>query len=398
MPDPKTCQFFHFFTFSLSFIMKHYFFRGVTRRTHAFSMPVALLCALFLITGWRCEGQAPGQPVKSPPSAPETPKTPTQDIENWHSSGRFFGEEKDLPKGVISETQGNQYPSKVIHFHDDAGKKVKAIREDQFPIKNPLFKLPFPKNPKPHRYRYYLPLIELDDKTGEETLVRVSTVKKLKSFKSLNKYGLEVKEPESATDIIGNPHSSSRYMMSFSGKYFARVEDGSVFYKFAKEKHDSNGKTMSNSLLDCSYLSVYNHTGEVIQELLIPDKLLRSGWISDDGKYLFCQYNVGYIWDEGVSELEIGLLLIDLRTKEVILVDMPELKGYGSARSCSFKGGYFQVEWNEKNFIYLNPYTRTYYKVVYSEEDLKGKKRIDKPFMHYEGLGVDLSKYPKYTY
>lgn len=357
---------------------------------------VRFLFLFMLSLNFGCSGQDAASPPKS---VLELPRDAAPTSQNKHYLSGAYVDKEDLPKGFISETMTDQYPSTTFHFHNDEGKEVKTIREDQFPTNNPIFKLPFLKNTdKQVSWRYYLPLSNFDDKTGRE-LPQISVAEKVKTFNTLRKYGLHVKTPETVTDIVGAPSRSIVVITPPLSRYLVRCEKASVYYRYAKESHDANGNTMSNSLLDCSYISVYNHLGGVVQQILVPDKLIKAGWVSDDGKYLFCDYTLGYIWDEGPSEVAGGFLLIDLSTKVVTLIEIPEFQKYVGGLFGFFADDCFQMQGEGKNFLYLNPYTHTYHTIFFQWEQIKDKKHLlYQSFMPFEGSKIDLSQHQKHTY
>ncbi len=351
------------------------------------------LIMLFALLGIsiECLGQH-----SNPPS--QNPVAPNVNAKLHYWNGTFVNE-KSLPNGVISETVEDQYPSKTFHFHDDRGKEVKAIREDQFPISNPVFELPFPKNTdKNTSSSYFNSLSEFNDKTGkEQPLVSISS--KVNAFKTLKAHNLYVKRPETATDIIGGPLESLNVITPTSGTFLVHCETASIYYKFAKENNDAEGNLISNSLLDCTYITIYDHLGDIMQELLISGKLIKTGLVSDDGKYLFCGYSVGNIWDEGTSTISDGFIMIDLQTKAITPIDIPGFRECSSNISGFFSNDYFQMQCEGTKFLYVNPYTRSYYSVFYEWEKIKGKRSLlYTSFMPFEGLKVDLSQYQKQSY
>lgn len=339
----------------------------------------------------RCLGQHSDQPTQST-------ATPNDSTELHYLRGAFVNE-KSLPKGIISETIEDQYPSKTFHFHDDQGKEVKTIREDQFPIGNPVFKLPFPKNTDKNTASFYFnSLSDFNDITGkEQPLVSISS--KVNAFGALKEYNLYVKRPETATEIIGGPNESLNVVTPPSSKFLVRCERASIYYRFAKENDDAEGNVISNSLLDCTYITIYDHLGEVMQEILIPSKLIKTGLVSDDGKYLFCGYSVGYIWDEGTSAISDGFIMVDLQTKDITPIYIPGLRECSGNISGFFSDDYFQMQCEGIKLLYVNPYTRSYYTVFYEWEKIKDKKSLlYTSFMPFEGLKIDLSKYQKRAY
>lgn len=368
------------------------------------AMPGSFMLVLFFLLGMSggCKGQdttspPPKSTVQIPNNPASSPNNTTSSPENKHYLNATLLEEKDLPKGVISETTTDHYPSKTFHFHNEEGKEVKTIREDQFPNNNPIFKLPFPKDTNwQETGLYYLLLSTFDEKTGKEHR-QVSVAEKIKAFNTLRKYNLQVKAPETATIIIGSPNESMVVVTPPLSQYLVRCETASIYYEYAKETRDADGRIMSNSLLDCSYITVYNHLGEAVRKVLVPDKLIKVGWISDDGKYLFCSYTLGFIGEEGI--VSGAFIVIDLQSQAIIPINIPYFQEYADGISGFFAEGYFQMQCGGKSFLYINPYNRTYYTVLYDREQIKDKRMTRyTSFTPFEGMKIDLSQHQKYTY
>ncbi len=367
-------------------------------------MPGSFMLVLLLGMLGGCQGQdttstPPKSTIQIPNNTTSNSENTTSSPENKHYLNATLLEEKDLPKGVISETTTDRYPSKTFHFHNEDGEEVKTIREDQFPNNNPIFKLPFPKNTNLQEAGlYYLPLSTFDEKTGKEH-PQVSVAEKIRAFNTLRKYNLKVKSPETATIIMGSPNESMEVITPPLSQYLVRCETASIYYGYAEPSYGADDKPVSNSLLDCSYITVYNHLGEVVRKVLVPDKLISVGWISDDGKYLFGGYTFGFVGGEGISGTSGGFMMIDLQTETINPINIPNFEGCSWDVSGFFADGYFQMQCESTKFLYVNPYNRTYYTVLYDQEQIKDKQRNRyTSFTPFEGLKVDLSEHQKYTY
>ena len=136
-----------------------------------------------------------------------------------------------------------------------------------------------------------------------------------------------------------------------------------------------------------------------MQDLLVPDKLIKIGWVSNDGKYLFCGYSVGYIWDEGTNTISDGFIMIDLQTKSITPIEIPNFRACAGDISGFFSNDFFQMQCEGIKFLYVNPYTRSFYTVLYEWEKIKDKRRLlYTSFMPFEGLRVDTSRHQKQSY
>jgi hypothetical protein len=385
----KILPLFHFRCYSED---QHYKAQDTNRyKANAMSRLFFFIFLLFVNTG--CDSQ---NPVNTPSGNTQVNKDEPAPLTSTKSL-------TDIPKGGIIETSTNKYPSKTYHFYDDQGNEVKTIREDQFPVKNPVLNLQFPEPIKETKdYAGRKMLVGFEEKTGKDKPL-ISTAEKVKILGGLSKFHLIVKNPNSATDILG----SKRAFMEWGptpAKRLIHIETAIIFDRNAEVIYpDDSSSPQSNSLLDCSYLSVYDNLGKIEHEKLISNKIINSGWASDDGRFLLCDYSLGYVWDEGFDAVAGSFCMVDFQNNEFIEIDISVYNAYtilgASALYGFFADGYFQMNLSNTEFLYLNPHTRSYFTVNFNKEQVKDKKALaHTSFMPYEGLKIDPLLYPKQSF
>lgn len=286
-------------------------------------------------------------------------------------------------------------------FYDDSGKIVKKIRHDQFESRHPVCRLSV-LSTKTHdslpEYYHVLPLRKDKDSESGARRLNPSVVEELKSLKKL---GIIVKTPEKASVIIGCP-SSERPVISLPAmKYLTTIETTCILDYSAKEIEGQG-----NALVDCSYLTIYNYHGNIIKEILVPDKIVTSATVSDDGNFLMCSYSYTYLWDEGMNIMPEGILIADLNSGKIDYLSKIETKQSLNPGSNLFADNYFQVTignpWSGDSCIrmYINPYDRKYYIKAYGEDRQKSRKPIfpARSFIQFEGVIESPLKFNSFSY
>lgn len=294
---------------------------------------------------------------------------------------------------VLHELQLN--PIREYKFYDQDGRLVKTILQDSFPVGNPIFKLKFAKNEGRENGDYFQPLAEIDWQDGR-VIQRVPKNEIEEQLLDLKKHGLFVKCPQIATRIYGSPLQTLPVITFPSNKYLVTIENASIICDTAAES-----QSKSNSLLDCSYLSIYNNLGEVQSEILIPNKLVLYAMVSDDGKFMVCHSANSYIWDEGVQVNPTGLIIIDLEKKSIVFNrDLQECKIEIS--NALFAEKYFQITFGSPydfcHRLYVNPYNREIYIKNYNQTARHNTIIVGKSFMQYGPEKENLSEFEKSKY
>lgn len=315
-------------------------------------------------------------------------------------------------KSVITQIQDTSLAFDWFRFYDSDGICIKTLRSGQFELKHPIYQLNFPRyDPKDKdyfNYYYFKPLEDINYKTGELTPLANRT-QKAEELQSLSKYGIMVKKPEKATHIIAKLNSGYTYWNELvtqpAGKYLARVENAVIIDAYDALVVSRYDDLTANSLLDCAYVTIFNHLGDVYKEVLIPDKLLRFALVSDDGKYMVCEaYNV--IANETSGGYPISsYLVVDLNTKKIDYLSRPEF-WQASGDDPLFADGYFQITFNTStdtgivtNRLFIDPYSRNLYMKKYLPDTSKNRKVIrGKSFVRYEGIKEDILQFEKFSY
>lgn len=375
---------------------------------------LVLICGL-TVSG--CSGQAPASPetglasTSNPQSAfseqvPVSPETRQDTIIGPPSIQDDEARAHEL-KSVITQIQDTSLAFYWFRFYDSDGQCVKTLRSGQFELKHPIYQLDLPvydpKDKKYYDYYYFKPLEDINYETEELTPL-VNRTKKIQELQSLRKYGMVVKEPEKATHIIAKLNSEYTYQFHMvtqpAGKYLCKVENATVVDDLAWAKiHDY----VKKSLLDCAYITIYNHLGKVYQEVIVPDRYVEFALVSDDGRYLLCETTIVVDDRDGPVE-ETGYLVIDLETNKIDYLSRPEFR-QARAYNIIFADGYFQMTFDifsdieiMSNRLLVHPYSRTFYIKTYLR-DIPDKKLVwGKSFMRYEGIKENIREFKKYNY
>lgn len=309
-------------------------------------------------------------------------------------------------KSVITQIRDTSLAYDWFHFYDAAGRCVKVLRSEQLESKHPIYKLDFPNSiPRGREYfDYFKPLENVNYETGELTPL-VNRAEKIKKLHSLIEYGLTVKSPEKATGIIGNP---DKVYTDWLGqvtqpacRYLSRIENATIIDALAAAQYDD---FLANSLLDCAYITIYNHLGEIYKEVLVPDKLVRVALVSDNGRYLVCEY-YNVISDDTSGGFPVtGYLIVDLETNKIDYMSRPEFRQAESYEPL-FSDGYFQITLNNPdigyvcNRLFIDPFSRSFYIKTYPPDMTRSRKVVrGKSFMLYEGMKEDITQFTKFSY
>jgi hypothetical protein len=313
---------------------------------------------------------------------------------------KLVPEEKPKAKIVSFQPVGGPYYVEYT-FYDTAGNKIKTMRHDEFESRNPVFKLDLPKAPDSMKGILYFDYLVDYSRQEKKTIPKRNAKKIVSELSGLKKYGLTVKNPEKATIITGLIDEKTPFITQPGGKYVTKVESASVLDAYAAETQDT-----SNALLDCSYISVYNFTGEFIKGILIPDKVVDYAIVSDDGKYMACICSYSLVWDEGLDSKPEGVYIVDLVTNKKTYITTPETHGSIFFNSILFADHYFQMSYgnpysgSKVDRLFINPYNKTYFLKNYLAEYKTPRKAIRKAtsFIQFEGMKERIEDFRAYAY
>ncbi len=331
----------------------------------------------FLTVLAQCRGQKenPNATKKDAPTSIVTP------------SPALLKKATEPPKGVIIlKNASYSQDLQEYQFYDDQGKCVKTMKHEQFPIKNPMLKPPFPLFGKKNTYGYnaierpYYPL---------DSLPKSLKLNWLKGFKQ---YGLNVIRPSTADFMVGD---SEKFMDYKNAKYLITAENVSIFAPYSDEAPNQR-ENGNSSLLDCSYITVYNNMGQIRGELLVPNRLIT--WsTSDNEKFILCKAKLGRLTGEGRENIkEDGLIIIDMEGKNISKIPLQEIDVYEIM--CTFYSDHYQIAYDQSVSIYIYPKERTYYYKTYDKAEVRNKLTNTAPMMTYEGIKDDLNTFQKYFY
>ncbi len=365
-----------------------------------FSYVIPVLALAWGLTASGCLGQVPVSPETRPDTLIVSPS---------FQASKEAEKDREL-KSVITQIRDTSLAFDWFRFYNSEGRCVKTLRSERLESKHPIYKLDFPKSVSKGREYcdYYMPLEKVNYTTGE-LIPLVNRDEKIKKLQSLKKYGLVVKRPEKATNIVGNPETVYSDILAKvtqpAGIFLTRIENAVVVDAYdvlAVSRYDD---LTANSLLDCAYVTIYNHLGDIYNEILIPDKLLRFAIVSNDGKYLLCEsYNV--IANETTGGYpETSYLVVDLEAKEINYLSKPEFR-HSRAYDPLFADGYFQISYNTStstgqvcNRLFIDPYSRSFYLKTYRIDSYRDRKVVqNKSFMRYEGIKEDIGQFIKHSF
>ena len=331
----------------------------------------------FLTVLAQCRGQkeTPNATKKDAPTSIVTP------------SPALLKEATEPPKGVIIlKNASYSQDLQEYQFYDDQGKCVKTMKPEQFPTKNPMLKPPFPLFGKKNTYGYnaikrpYYPL---------DSLPKSLKLNWLKGFKQ---YGLNVIRPSTADFMVGD---SEKFMDYKNAKYLITAENVSIFAPYSDEAPNQR-ENGNSSLLDCSYITVYNNLGQIRSELLVPNRTITWSTAGNE-KFILCKAELGRLTDEGrVNIKENGLIIIDMDGKNISKIPLQEIDVYETM--CTFFSDHYQIAYDQSVSIYIYPKERTYYYKTYDKAEVRNKLTNTAPMMTYEGIKDDLSTFQKYFY
>ncbi len=177
------------------------------------------------------------------------------------------------------------------------------------------------------------------------------------------------------------------------------IETASVYDRHAKVVYGYNSSTPSpNSLLDCSYLRLYNSQGNIEYEILMPDRLVGHAWSSLDGKFILGYYSLGFAWDEGLDVRPGGFFVIDCKKNQIQDFQIPVYhdRTMGTEGMMGhYQDGYFQLSMGY-DYLYVNPTERHYFPVRIDRNTVKDKKGLAYvSFTPFEGMVINPDIQPK---
>ena len=172
------------------------------------------------------------------------------------------------------------------------------------------------------------------------------------------------------------------------GRFITTIEWASFYKILVPTRDDPEEK----ALIDCSWLTVYDVKGDVYKQFMIPDKLVETAIVSEDGNYMICETMSS--WTNIAGELYYeynGFLIINLLTNNIIYLNDDILKN--DAAEILYADSYFQIYFSTGYRVYLNPEKKTYSFFRYYIKDTRGKKQVwGKSFEHYLGLRESLEQ------
>lgn len=261
-------------------------------------------------------------------------------------------------------------------FHDSLGNIIKVVKKDNFPTQNPILKLNFPHNPSTAEPAYnYLGDFALfsywDSKTHQ--IVQVLPKPEIRrEFAKLQRYGIFFDNPDAATRILGAAIGYRYFNRSPNRKFLCVVEDASIINDFTEEpeRFDENGVLLGDAMFDCSMISVYDHSGKMIKEYLLPGKNCGYNFgISNDGRFVFVGYYKTARSADGYGAGKGGYCMIDLYSntlEEINDRDLPVPDG-NAFDEIVFAQDFFRFynrNFNKDNsqyYYYINPYKKLLY-------------------------------------
>ena len=272
-------------------------------------------------------------------------------------------------------------------FHDSLGNITKVVHKDSFPARNPIFKLNFPRNAAKSEPEYnhsgdFARFSYWDSKTQAIVQVLPKPVIR-REFAKLKRYGVNIDKPDSATFILGSVHYKE-CNRSANRKFLCVAEDVSIINEFTQvpERFYENGVLLGDAMFDCSMLSIYDHSGKMIKEYLLPGKNCGYNFcISNDGRFVFVVYYKSARSADGYGSGKGGYCMVDLYSntfEEISDVDLPVSDGGGSY-AIVFGQDFFRFyneDYDKDNsfyYYYINPYTKVLYeplKVPKTHRDL----------------------------
>lgn len=322
---------------------------------------------------------------------------------HFDSNGQDTIESKSLiqPKSTIVLYEAPDGSFNEYYFYDSAGTLVKKMRHDQFESMHPVFKLNLARSlPGNFNANFFEDLTSFS--TSDNNIEpEMNPDAKLSELRSLKRFGLTVKTPEKATTIIGHPTLDQRPIISRpANKFLIKIETARILDAFIDESGEG-----SNSLLDCSYITIYDCMGNLFKEVLVPNKIVSFASISDDGEVLMCICEYSLVWDEGLSSKPEGVLIADLKTAEINYIVTDVTKNPFDRNSILFVDHYFQMTFDNPwsggkcHRLFIDPDKRTYYIKTYAEDPLKKRKPImAKSFSQFEGIREDIKEFNVFSY
>lgn len=262
-------------------------------------------------------------------------------------------------------------------FHDSLGNIIKVVHRDSFPTRNPIFKLNFPRNttatdPAYNHFGDFARFGYWDSKT--QAIVQVVPKPIIRrEFAKLKRYGINIEKPDEATLIYGL--AGYKYCSrSPNRKFLCVVEDVSIINEFTEEpeRFDENGVLLGDAMFDCSMISVYDHSGKMIKEYLLPGKKCGYSFgISNDGRFVFVGYYKTARSADGYGGGKGGYCMVDLYSntlEEINDRDLPISSG-GHFDEIVFAQDFFRFqnvsiytkETSSQYYYYINPYTKVLY-------------------------------------
>ena len=260
-------------------------------------------------------------------------------------------------------------------FHDSLGNITKVVNKDSFPARNPIFKLNFPRNVAKSEPAYnhsgdFARFSYWDSNTQAIVQVLPKPVIR-REFAKLKRYGINIANPEAATRILKK--ASSRHCKRSSNRKFLCIsEDASIINDFTQqpERFDENGVLLGDAMFDCSIISVYDHSGKMIKEYLLPGKNCGSNfYISNDGRFVLIGFHTTARSADGYGSAKGGYCIIDFYTnmlEEINDRNLPVSDGI-AFDEIVFAQDFFRfynrnfTKDNSQHYYYINPYKKLLY-------------------------------------
>ena len=313
-------------------------------------------------------------------------------------------DESEITGNVITFVNtADSYPSITYYFHDDSGKAIRKIRQDQFEIFNPVLNLKLPisntsESEGPFRAVWGMN-IRSKDKIADSTKSQI-----LSALQTLSKYGIKTEDLNNINYFYGKPpFTTYEQITNKHCKYLIRLESAVLVVNHRPDEERKNQDDFYENygeLIDFTTISTYNDKGNLVKVFQLPHRLVKQTWISEDGKYLLCS-DYENVWeDEGMFESAKGLFIIDTFNDSISEIALPI---ESSTIHGFFADDFFQLQCINDEFIYINPYDKLFYFVSLNPQEIHSKGSVysnwqSRSFTPYEGVKIDLGLYKPVYY
>jgi hypothetical protein len=316
-------------------------------------------------------------------------------------------DESEITDNVITFVNtADSYPSITYYFHDDSGKAIRKIRQDQFEIFNPVLNLKLPisntsESEGPFRAVWGMNLRN-KDKIADSTKSQI-----LSALQTLSKYGIKTEDLNNINYFHGKPSFTTTEEITLTHfKYLIRLERAVLVVNHRPDEERKNQDDFDESngeLIDFTTISTYNDKGNLVKVFQLPHRLVNHAWISEDGKYLLCADYKSLWGDEGIYELANCLFIIDTYNGSISEIKLPIEEGNIANIEGFFADDFFQLDLTNHEFMFINPYDKIFYFVSLNTQEIRSKGSVysnwqSRSFTPYEGVKIDLGLYKPVYY